>query len=119
VPLQNIKLQNRLLAKTVAKNMLQSQAVAKEAPYLKRIIIATTNAKRAMDSVNANPIIPIGKTSSLADGLRAIAVIRFEKILPNPIPTPNSANIANPAPIIFAADISIVLLSLKLEPVLM
>lgn len=69
--------------------------------------MATIKANKAIDSVKANPNKPIGNKSLLAEGLRAIEEINVEKIFPSAKPTPSNANVAMPAPIIFAAPISI------------
>src|SRR4051794_37983134 len=47
-----------------------------------------------------------GNTRCCTDGLRPTVAIRVEKMLPMPMPTPNSAITARPAPIILAASSS-------------
>ena len=71
------------------------------------MIMATTNAKRAIDSINANESILADIKSFLADGFLAMELIRDEKRFPNPIPTPANETTAMPAPINLAAPISI------------
>ena len=70
----------------------------------------TINAKSAIDSVNANPIIALEKSSWLVSGFLAMEDISVEKIFPIPMPTPIKANIESPAPIILAASNSIIIL---------
>ena len=73
-----------------------------------RIIMDTTNAKRAIDSIRAKHSILVDINSFLADGFRAIDCISDENKFPSPIPTPNNAITEIPAPINFAALASII-----------
>jgi hypothetical protein len=73
------------------------------------MIIATTNAKRAIDSINAKHNIPVDIRSFFADGFLDIDFMREENRLPSPNPTPNKAITAIPAPINLAAATSIFL----------
>lgn len=75
--------------------------------YVNSIIIATTNASNAIDSIKAKHNIPVDIKSFLAEGFLAIEFIRDENKFPNPRPTPNNAMTASPAPINFAAAASI------------
>ena len=68
---------------------------------------AITSAKSATASVRANPKIAIPKTSFFAAGFLPTAVTYESKILPITTPTPARAITAKPAPINFAASISI------------
>ena len=72
------------------------------------MIIATTKASSAIDSINAKHNIPVETRSFLAEGFLAIDWMRDENKFPNPIPTPNRAITDIPAPINFAAPASIV-----------
>lgn len=71
------------------------------------MIIATTKANKAIDSINAKQSIPVETKSFFADGFLAIDFINEEKRFPSPIPTPNKAITEIPAPINFAALASI------------
>lgn len=75
--------------------------------YVNKIIIATTKARSAIDSIKAKQSIPVDIKSFLADGFRAMEFIKDENKLPRPRPTPNNATTAIPAPINFAAAASI------------
>ena len=72
------------------------------------MIIATTNANKAIDSIKAKHNIPVDTRSFLAEGFLAIDWIRDENKFPSPIPTPNRAMTDIPAPINLAAPASIV-----------
>lgn len=61
------------------------------------IIIATTNASRAIDSSRANDKMPVDIKSPLADGFLEIDSTNDENNLPKPKPTPNNGNTAIPA----------------------
>src|SRR3546814_13647063 len=60
-----------------------------------------------MASTRAKPSIVIVKTSPRAAGLRPTAPMKDEKTLPMPIPAPITPIMAKPAPMSFAASISI------------
>jgi len=74
---------------------------------VKRSSKAITKANNATASVNAKPKISIPKTSFFAAGFLPTAVTNDAKIFQIPTPTPANAITANPAPINFAASISI------------
>ena len=68
---------------------------------------AITSAKSAIASTSANPSIVIVNTSLRAAGLRPTASIKDENMFPIPIPEPITPITARPAPITYAASISI------------
>jgi hypothetical protein len=72
-----------------------------------KIIIATTKASKAIDSIRAKHNIPVDTRSFLADGFLDIDFISEENRFPSPNPTPNKAITDIPAPINFAAATSI------------
>jgi hypothetical protein len=72
-----------------------------------KIIIATTKANNAMDSIRAKQSIPVETRSFLAAGFLAIDFMSEENKFPNPNPTPNRAITEIPAPINLAALASI------------
>ena len=76
--------------------------------YPNKMTSAITNANNAIASTKAKPNIVIVKTSPLAAGFLPTAWINYEKIFPIPIPDPITPITARPAPITFAASISII-----------
>src|SRR3954469_24300870 len=80
---------------------------AEERDQVNRIRKAISSANRPTASTRAKPMMANGNTRCCTEGVRPTVAIRVAKMLPMPIPTPNSAITAKPAPIILAAARSI------------
>ena len=71
--------------------------------YENKIKNANISANKAIASVKANPKIAILNNSSFKFGFLEVPITKEANTTPTPTPAPASPEVANPAPICFAA----------------